>query len=74
MGLPECRRCIGRCPAGALSKKGHDKITCREHIRNQTVPYVEEHFGFKGYGCGLCQTKVPCESGIPVPGDIKDNK
>jgi epoxyqueuosine reductase QueG len=69
-----CGKCIDRCPAGALSPKGHDKIKCREHIRNMTVPYVEEHFSFKGYGCGLCQTGVPCESGIPLPGDLKDLK
>jgi hypothetical protein len=28
--------------------------------------YAEIHFGFHGYGCGFCQTGVPCESRIPV--------
>jgi hypothetical protein len=23
-------------------------------------------YGFEGYGCGLCQTEVPCESKVPV--------
>ncbi len=69
-----CGKCIARCPAGALSGSGHNKIKCLEHIRNLTAPYVEERFGFKGYGCGLCQTGVPCESGIPLPGDLKDWK
>jgi hypothetical protein len=27
--------------------------------------YVKETYGFEGYGCGLCQVGVPCESGIP---------
>jgi len=28
-----CGKCIDRCPVGALSKAGHDKIKCHEHIR-----------------------------------------
>ncbi len=27
--------------------------------------HVGEHYGIDGYGCDLCQTGVPCESGIP---------
>jgi len=27
--------------------------------------------GFEGYGCGLCQTDVPCESKIPTPEDVE---
>ena len=26
---------------------------------------MKREYGFEGYGCGLCQTGVPCESGIP---------
>jgi epoxyqueuosine reductase len=62
-----CKKCIPRCPVGALSEAGHDKVKCRAHIR-ATTDYVKMHFGFDGYGCGLCQTGVPCESRIPVPG------
>jgi epoxyqueuosine reductase len=61
-----CGDCIDRCPAGALSKDGHDKIKCREHIHKTSADYVKEHYGFEGFGCGLCQTGVPCESLIPV--------
>ncbi|MBN1906976.1 MAG: hypothetical protein JW927_17995 [Deltaproteobacteria bacterium] len=25
-----------------------------------------EKYNFEGYGCGLCQVGVPCESMIPV--------
>jgi len=60
-----CGECIDRCPAGALSKDGHDKALCKAYLREITAPYVENEYGFQGYGCGLCQTGVPCESGIP---------
>ena len=61
-----CGDCIARCPAGALSKDGHDKSLCKAYLREITASHVENEYGFKGYGCGLCQTGVPCESGIPV--------
>lgn len=59
-----CGECIATCPVGALSEAGHDKVTCRAHL-DRTKGYVAEHYGFEGYGCGLCQVGVPCESGIP---------
>lgn len=61
-----CGRCIERCPVNAISKKGHDKKKCREYLMTHTLPYVKQKFGFEGYGCGLCQTDVPCESAIPL--------
>ncbi|MDR1978256.1 MAG: hypothetical protein LBQ42_05935 [Synergistaceae bacterium] len=61
-----CGACIKRCPAGALSERGHDKRLCGAYLNQKTRPYVEERYGFKGYGCGLCQTAVPCSSGIPA--------
>jgi epoxyqueuosine reductase QueG len=60
-----CGACIRRCPAGALSALGHDKTKCKAYLDGETAPYVEKNYGFKGYGCGLCQTGVPCSSGIP---------
>jgi len=65
-----CGECIDRCPVGALSQAGHDKVKCRNHIRPVTADYVKTHYGFDGYGCGLCQTKVPCESKIPTKSDV----
>jgi epoxyqueuosine reductase QueG len=59
-----CGKCIPRCPAGAIDETGHDKLKCREHLR-KTADYVKTNYEFDGYGCGLCQTAVPCESGIP---------
>jgi len=66
-----CGKCIQRCPVGALDESGHDKIKCRQHIRPTTADYVKSHYGFDGYGCGLCQTKVPCESKIPTRKDVE---
>ena len=66
-----CGKCISRCPVGALSQAGHDKVKCRNHIRPVTADYVKANYGFDGYGCGLCQTKVPCESRIPTRQDVE---
>jgi Uncharacterized Fe-S protein len=67
-----CGKCIKRCPAGALSEAGHDKLKCFNYIREIVLPYVKSHYGFEGYGCGLCQTGVPCESRIPVKQDVEE--
>ncbi len=41
-------------------------------LQNKTTEdYVKTHYDFDGYGCGLCQTKVPCESKIPSPQDVE---
>jgi epoxyqueuosine reductase len=60
-----CGACINRCPAGAITDKGHDKEKCRAYIVNATLPYSFSKFQLAANACGLCQTKVPCESGIP---------
>ena len=61
-----CKKCVQRCPAGAITEAGHDKIKCYNYMHPGIDEYVESHFGLKGYGCGLCQTGVPCESVNPV--------
>ncbi len=60
-----CGACIGRCPVGAISFSGHDKVRCCDYVYTTLPPLVAEKFGVKATGCGLCQTRVPCESGIP---------
>ncbi len=64
-----CGRCVARCPAGAITESGHDKIKCREFLygRQKELLKEEGRTGYVGqyYGCGLCQTGTPCESGIP---------
>ncbi len=67
-----CGKCIDRCPVQAISKNGHDKIKCRNHLKPTSADYVKSRFHFDGYGCGLCQTGVPCESKIPVAADVKE--
>jgi len=64
-----CTACILRCPAGAITEEGHDKIKCQAYLRD--IGYSAALKG--GYdndksvaGCGLCQTKVPCEYRIPA--------
>ncbi len=67
--IGKCLACMRRCPAGAISEAGHDKDKCKAYIRNVTAEHVErEQLGFKVNSCGLCQTKVPCESRNPVAG------
>ena len=60
-----CGKCIDRCPARAITEAGHDKEKCREHLV-RSREYVQKTYRFEGYGCGLCQVGVPCESTIPV--------
>jgi epoxyqueuosine reductase QueG len=61
-----CGKCIQRCPVDALSENGHDKLKCLQHLKPATEEYVKANYHFDGYGCGLCQVGVPCESRIPV--------
>ena len=60
-----CGKCIDRCPARAISIDGHDKEKCRKHLV-KSRKYVKKTYAFEGYGCGLCQVGVPCETLIPV--------
>ena len=65
-----CRRCAERCPAGAISEHGHDKNKCLEFLFTRQKEMLKELGREDGYigrylGCGLCQTKVPCEASIP---------
>lgn len=61
-----CGKCIPRCPVGAVTEAGHDKARCMRFLFETLAPWTKERFGFESYGCGLCQTGVPCESRIPV--------
>jgi epoxyqueuosine reductase len=64
-----CGKCIQRCPAGAISRAGgHDKDKCFDYLHKVAMQSVQARFGFETSACGLCQTAVPCEAKIPVPG------
>jgi epoxyqueuosine reductase len=65
-----CKVCAERCPAGAITSRGHDKKKCSDYL--YSLGYSPKEFE-KGYdldlsvaGCGLCQTKTPCEYRIPL--------
>ncbi len=65
----KCGKCITRCPGGAISEKGHDKLKCFEVLFKMQEPWIKGDHG-PGYigqyaGCGLCQTGVPCANRIP---------
>ncbi len=61
----ECTACIDRCPAGAITPEGHDKALCNAYLEATIKPAVAEAWGTPIPGCGLCQTRVPCEQRIP---------
>jgi epoxyqueuosine reductase len=55
-----CGTCIGRCPPCAINEQGKDNALCLKFLDETLARYKPR------YGCGKCQTGVPCESGIPV--------
>ena len=58
-----CGACARRCPANAIEfESGKDHIRCAQFQKRSAVIHAPR------YGCGLCQTKVPCERGIPNGG------
>jgi epoxyqueuosine reductase len=60
-----CKSCASRCPAGAITPQGHDKDKCREYSYGVALRDKKAEYGVTITGCGLCQTKVPCEFEIP---------
>jgi epoxyqueuosine reductase len=61
-----CGRCISRCPVKAVLNEGHNKTLCFLHCMVITKLYVLLRFGINDYGCGMCQTGVPCDRRNPV--------
>lgn len=63
-----CGACIYRCPVNAITKKGHDKDVCSTYlqlIKNKTGPDILRNSNYIS-GCGLCQSRVPCQDKVPV--------
>ena len=68
----DCRRCIDRCPSGAITEEGMDKEKCRNYQLEHVFPDVTARYGIHDpMGCGLCQCGVPCEAMQPK---IKESK
>lgn len=65
----KCGKCIPRCPAGAITEKGHDKDKCHEYINSEPLKAKRLGYGLQNppSACGLCQTGVPCEFDVPMP-------
>ena len=55
-----CNVCIKRCPAGAINADGKDHAICDAFLETTRQQFAPR------YGCGKCQTAVPCEQGIPL--------
>jgi epoxyqueuosine reductase len=55
----DCGICIGRCPCQAIDRSGKDNAVCKMYLDQTTTLYAPR------YGCGKCQTAVPCEGQIP---------
>lgn len=60
-----CGVCMSRCPVGAISLEGHDKALCQKYTHGPAFRKIAREYEAKHIGCGLCQTDVPCEGGIP---------
>jgi epoxyqueuosine reductase QueG len=60
-----CGTCITRCPVGAITRDGHDKKLCRELVYGTAPEKLSALYGVAQTGCGLCQTRVPCEAMVP---------
>lgn len=54
-----CGACSRRCPAGAITRGGKDIAVCAQYQEG-----IKKQF-FPRYGCGKCQTAVPCEDILP---------
>lgn len=65
----KCGKCIPRCPAEAISEKGHDKDKCQAYTNSEPLRVKRREYGLENPppACGLCQTGVPCELEIPRP-------
>jgi len=61
-----CGVCVRRCPCGAITEKGHDKVRCRQYLLETRAALASAYKVTGEVGCGLCQTRVPCESRIPL--------
>jgi len=55
-----CGECIDRCPPEAITQEGKDVTACSRYLKEDVSPRFKPR-----YGCGKCQTGVPCEERIP---------
>lgn len=56
----KCGACILRCPPLAITEAGKDNAICSDYLDRVLARFRPR------YGCGKCQTAVPCEHQKPV--------
>jgi epoxyqueuosine reductase QueG len=56
----QCGACILRCPPQAIDKNGKDNAVCSNFLQETLLRFKPR------YGCGKCQTAVPCEARRPL--------
>lgn len=56
-----CGACVRRCPVGAISLEGGKDHTACAYYVDLTMTLCAPR-----YGCGKCQTGVPCQSRLPT--------
>lgn len=62
-----CGVCMDRCPIGALTPQGHDKIACKAYEDKLRETMIQDGRMLPPYMlcCGLCQAGVPCQDRAP---------
>ena len=65
-----CGACAHRCPAGAIDPdkgvvQGKDHVVCKRFLDTTGGIFPRGSSTRERYGCGKCQTGVPCEHAIP---------
>ena len=61
----KCDACIARCPVGAITEDGLNKAKCYDYLHYK-LQYLKDRYNVGIVGCGLCQTRVPCEYRNPT--------
>ncbi|HWR07252.1 epoxyqueuosine reductase [Sporomusa sp.] len=56
----KCGACIKRCPPQAIDETGKNNDICAKFVDATAERYKPR------YGCGKCQTGVPCEAAVPM--------
>jgi epoxyqueuosine reductase QueG len=56
----QCGTCMRRCPGGAIAESGKDISKCAGQL-GKMMKYSSPR-----YGCGKCQTAVPCETAAKI--------
>jgi len=52
----DCGLCVDRCPCGAIDALSKDNRVCSDYLDTTRALYAPR------YGCGKCQTGLPCEA------------